>query len=482
MSSEARAPDVAPELPPSIGGDAAARLRRRGASERRWASVTLWVGVAIIAVITILSFARAPARLRRTPTSRTWPKSLQAPSWAHPFGTDTLGRDILTRVVYGGRIDLTFAVITTIVPFFLGALVGAFAGYRGGWVDTVVNRLVDTVVAFPFIVLILAIVAITGPGLTGAYIGVFAVGWALYARLTRGEMLVEREKEYVLAAKTLGYSTWRIVFRHALPNVLRASIVFSMADIVLNILLLSALSYLGLGVAPPSPEWGALVAEGKDVILTAWWVATLPGLVIVIVGVGFSLIGDGLADRLGQGLHAHRGRAMSSANGRPEPGSTLLEVRDLTIGFPAGEAPLLAADRVGFKVAAGRTLGLVGESGCGKSVTLRSLMGLVPYPGEVLAGEIHWRGENLLGASKRRLAELRGPEIAMIFQDPSACLNPVFTIGDQMVETLRKRAGLGKAEARTRAIELLDRVGVPSRGPAAAAPTRISSAAACDSG
>ncbi len=153
---------------------------------------------------------------------------------------------------------------------------------------------------------------------------------------------------------------------------------------------------------------------------------------------------------------------MSSANGRPEPGSTLLEVRDLTIGFPAGEAPLLAADRVGFKVAAGRTLGLVGESGCGKSVTLRSLMGLVPYPGEVLSGEIHWRGENLLGASKRRLAELRGPEIAMIFQDPSACLNPVFTIGDQMVETLRKRAGLGKAEARTRAIELLDRVGVPS--------------------
>ena len=135
---------------------------------------------------------------------------------------------------------------------------------------------------------------------------------------------------------------------------------------------------------------------------------------------------------------------MSSANGRPEPGSTLLEVRDLTIAFPAGEAPLLAADRVGFKVAAGRTLGLVGESGCGKSVTLRSLMGLVPYPGEVLSGEIRWRGEDLLGASKRRLAELRGPEIAMIFQDPSSCLNPVFTIGDQMIETLRKRAGLGQ--------------------------------------
>ena len=234
------------------------------------------------------------------PNKQDLAQALQAPSMAHPFGTDTLGRDILTRVIYGGRIDLTFAVVTTIIPFFFGALVGALAGYRGGWVDTLVNRLVDTVVAFPFIVLILAVVAIAGPGLTGAYIGVFAVGWALYARLTRGEMLVEREREYILAAKTLGYSTTRIVLRHALPNVLRASIVFAMADIVLNILLLSSLSYLGLGATPPSPEWGALVAEGQDVLLTAWWVATLPGLVIVLVGIGFSLIGDGIADRFGR--------------------------------------------------------------------------------------------------------------------------------------------------------------------------------------
>ena len=261
--------------------------------------MTLWIGVGIIVFMVFVS-AAAPLLGFGNPDTQNLAESLQAPSSAHPMGTDTLGRDILTRVVYGGRIDLTFAFITTLVPFVLGALVGAFAGYRGGWLDTTVNRIVDTVVAFPFIVLILAIVAITGPGLTGAYIGVFAVGWALYARLTRGEMLVEREREYILAAKTLGYSTWRIVFRHALPNVLRASIVFAMADIVLNILLLSSLSYLGLGAVPPSPEWGALVAEGKDVILTAWWVATMPGLVIVVVGVAFSLIGDGIADRLGK--------------------------------------------------------------------------------------------------------------------------------------------------------------------------------------
>jgi len=152
-----------------------------------------------------------------------------------------------------------------------------------------------------------------------------------------------------------------------------------------------------------------------------------------------------------------------SAAGRKMPAhAELLDVRGLTIGFPAGEGLLLAADRIDFQVMAGQTVGLVGESGCGKSVTLRSLLGLVPYPGEVLSGEIRWLGEDLRSASKQRLAALRGREISMIFQDPTACLNPVFTVGDQITETLRKRAGLGRDDARRRAVELLDRVGVPS--------------------
>jgi peptide/nickel transport system permease protein len=283
----------------ALASGAGARLRRRALRERRWAKLTLWLGVAIVLVIAVVCFA-APLFGFANPNEQHLNQTLQAPSFKHPFGTDDLGRDLLTRVVYGGRIDLTFGVVMVIIPLALGAILGTFAGFRGGWFDALVNRLVDLVVAFPFIVLILAIIAITGPGLKGAYIGVFAVGWALYARLTRGEMLIEREKDYILAAKTLGYSTPRIVFRHALPNVLRASIVFSMADVVLNILLLSALSFLGLGAIPPSPEWGALVAEGQSFILTAWWIATLPGLVIVLVGVGFSLIGDGIADRLGR--------------------------------------------------------------------------------------------------------------------------------------------------------------------------------------
>jgi peptide/nickel transport system permease protein len=181
----------------------------------------------------------------------------------------------------------------------IGLILGALAGYFGGIFDTLVMRAVDLVISFPFIVLILAITAITGPGLYGAYIGVLIVSWALYARLTRGEMLALREKQYIMAAQTLGFTTWRVILVHSIPNLLRSNLVFSMSDIVLNILTLAALSYLGLGVAPPTPEWGAIIAQGQKYLFTAWWISTLPGLVIVLVGVGFSLVGDGLADRLG---------------------------------------------------------------------------------------------------------------------------------------------------------------------------------------
>jgi peptide/nickel transport system permease protein len=167
-------------------------------------------------------------------------------------------------------------------------------------------RGVDVVVAFPFIVLVIAVIAIVGPGLLGVYLGISLVGWALYARLTRAEVLVLKDQQFVLAGTSLGFSRSRVMFRHILPNVIRPNLVFSTLDIVLNILVLASLSFLGLGVQPPAAEWGLMVAEGQTFLLTAWWISTLPGLVIVIAGVGFSLVGDGLADRLGTG---RRGRA-----------------------------------------------------------------------------------------------------------------------------------------------------------------------------
>jgi peptide/nickel transport system permease protein len=188
----------------------------------------------------------------------------------------------------------------TYVPLVTGVVLGALAGYFGGWVDSVIMRLVDVVIAFPFLVLVIAILAVVGPGLKGMYIAVLAVGWSMYARLTRAEMLVLREQQFVLAAQALALPRRRVIFRHAVPNVLRPNVVFSMADFVLNILLAASLSFLGLGVRPPTAEWGAMVADGQNFLLNAWWITTLPGLVIVVVGIALSLIGDGLAERLGE--------------------------------------------------------------------------------------------------------------------------------------------------------------------------------------
>jgi peptide/nickel transport system permease protein len=275
-----------------------ALLARRARSERRWSTTTLAMGATFVVGLALAGLL-APLLAPADPTAIDLPNRLQSPSWDHWLGTDSFGRDILSRVLYAIRLDLGVVLAITYAPMVVGMAVGAFVGFRRGWVDGVVVRLIDALIAFPFLVMVIAIVAIVGPGISGVVIGVLAVGWTLYARLTRGEMLVLREQQFVLAARTLGYSTSRILLRHALPNLLRSNLVFSMADIVLNLLLLAGLSYLGLGVQAPTAELGAMVAEGQQFLLEAWWVATLPGIVIVVLGAGFSMLGDSLADRLG---------------------------------------------------------------------------------------------------------------------------------------------------------------------------------------
>jgi peptide/nickel transport system permease protein len=275
------------------------RLRRQALADQRWTNWTLWVGVGILGVVALAAIF-APLVAPYAPNEQNLANAFQPPSWSHLMGTDNLGRDIFSRVVYAGRVDLQIGFITTYIPLLTGVALGAIAGYLGGRVDTVIMRLVDVVIAFPFLVLVIAILAVVGPGLKGMYIAVLAVGWSMYARLTRAEMLVLREQQFVLAAESLALSRRRIIFRHAVPNVLRPNLVFSMADFVLNILLAASLSFLGLGVRPPTAEWGAMVADGQNFLLNAWWITTFPGIVIVVVGIGLSLIGDGLAERLGE--------------------------------------------------------------------------------------------------------------------------------------------------------------------------------------
>lgn len=276
----------------------AAALRRRALRTRRWSNITLSAGLTIVAIFVVAAVA-APLIAPHSPTEQDLLAAFQPPSLNHLLGTDALGQDVFSRVLYGLRTDLLLAVVCTYVPLVIGMLLGACAGYFRGRVETVIMGLVDLTIALPFLVLVLAIVAVAGPGLTGVYIGLIIISWALYARLTRAEMLVLREQQFILAGQALGYSNTRILLRHGIPNLLRPNLVFSMADIVLNILSLAALSFLGVGVAPGSPELGAIIFDGQPYLLTAWWITTLSGLVLVLLGVGFSLVGDALADRFG---------------------------------------------------------------------------------------------------------------------------------------------------------------------------------------
>jgi peptide/nickel transport system permease protein len=271
---------------------------RRPKDKRKRANGTLITGAVLLLIVVLIAII-GPFVIPYAPEAFGMP--LQPPSREHPFGTDNFGRDVATRVVYAAHLNLLIGIVPTAITFVVGIIVGSIAGYFGGKVDTVVMRIVDVVVAFPFIVLIIGIVSMLGPGLRNLFIGIGLVGWVAYARLVRGEILIAKNQEYVLAAKTLGNSSARIIGRHILPNVIAPAVVFAMSDAVLNILLGAALSFLGLGVQPPTPEWGSMIQEARNFIRQAWWMPTFPGLAIIVVGIAFSVLGDGLAERLQTG-------------------------------------------------------------------------------------------------------------------------------------------------------------------------------------
>ncbi len=264
---------------------------------RRGPKPTLFIGLILLVVLLLAAvFPRAFTSLG--PTDFDYTAILQGPGAKHLFGTDNFGRDIFSRVIYGTQIDLQIALFTTAFPFVFGTLLGALTAYRGRWADALVGRIADLVVVFPFLVLVIAIVAVLGPGLTNMYLAVSAVGWVSYWRLTRGEVLAQKKAEYAQAAQVLGYSPARVLLRHILPNAATPAVVYLMTDMSLGILLGASLGYLGLGAQPPTPEWGVMVADGKNFMVTAWWIGTFPGLALTLAGVTFSLIGDGLADAL----------------------------------------------------------------------------------------------------------------------------------------------------------------------------------------
>lgn len=258
---------------------------------------TFIIGAVIILLSLVLGFFPklfAPY----DPTAFDYMALLAPPNAAHLFGSDSFGRDVLSRVIYAYGLDLQIALFATLPGFVVGTIVGALVGYSGPWVQALFGRVVDAVITFPFIVLVIAIVAVLGPGLTNMYIAVGLVGWVFYARLVATEVAVQKRLDYADAGRVMGYTPFRIIFRHLLPNSITPAIVYWMTDMALAILLGSSLGYLGLGAQPPASEWGVQIADGKNFMNTAWWIAVFPGIAIVITGLGFSLLGDGLAELL----------------------------------------------------------------------------------------------------------------------------------------------------------------------------------------
>ena len=263
----------------------------------------LALGTAILGIVLVASLA-AGLLTPYDPVAQNLRDTLQPPSLTHLFGTDNFGRDIFSRVLHAAKLDLMIGFLCVVFPWMLGVALGSVAGYFGGPVDTLIMRTVDTFTAFPFLIMVIGIIAILGPGLFGMYVALTLAGWSMYARIVRAEVLVIKKSEYILAARALGYGHGRILFRHVIPNVITPTIIFAMTDMVLVILSTTSLSFLGLGVQPPTPEWGVMIAEGRSFILSAWWMVTLPGLAIVLVGVALSLFGDGVAKRLREGAQA----------------------------------------------------------------------------------------------------------------------------------------------------------------------------------
>ncbi len=265
--------------------------------ERRGLNPTLLAGLIMLGLIMLAALA-APLLTPYSPIEQSLNDSFLPPfSPGHILGTDNFGRDIWSRIIYGSRLDLQIGFISVLFPFFFGIFIGIMAGYLGGKTDTAVMRVVDVLMAFPFLILVIAIMAVLGPGLTNLYIAVAVVGWIPYSRLVRGQTLATRNLEYVQAAKATGCNTSRILGRHVLPNVTGPALIYVFTGMVLAILTGATLSFLGLGPQPPTPEWGAMIAEGRQFLLQAPWMATIPGLALLVVGVAFSLIADGLAER-----------------------------------------------------------------------------------------------------------------------------------------------------------------------------------------
>ncbi|MGV6850183.1 MAG: dipeptide/oligopeptide/nickel ABC transporter permease/ATP-binding protein [Marinibacterium sp.] len=385
------------------------------------------------------------------------------------LGTDHLGRDLASRLLWGTRLSLAVGIAAAVMAAAIGSAIGIIAGYFGGRTDNVIMRGVDMLMAFPYILLALAIVAALGPGLMNALIAVAAVNIPFFARNIRGVTVSLAGREFVDAARLAGMGHLRIIASELLPNVAPVIIIAMSTTIGWMILETAGLSFLGLGSQPPQADLGSMLGEARSALITAPHTSVVPGVMIFLIVMSINLLGDGVRDALDPRLRSGaltRPRATTLVDRTgPVPDATgdLLAIQSLSTQFRVGARTYKAVRRVSLAVQPGECLGIIGESGSGKSVTALSVMGLVASPpGVITGGAVRYRGEDLIGAPYGQLRDRRGQNVAYIFQDPLSTLHPLYRVGDQLAEAITAHHPVSGAEAQARAVDLLRTVRIPN--------------------
>lgn len=430
---------------------------------RRPLAVAALVVLAVIVAATVLAPWLAPY----DPLAQSLADVQQLPSSAHWLGTDSLGRDVLSRLMWGGQPALFGALVATVVYATLGVTFGLMAGYSSGALDRGISVAVDLLMSLPGIVIMFAVIAVFDNSLFAAMItlGIFASGGPI--RVVRSVTKATKEELYVSAARVTGISTGRIVVRHIVPRLVGPVVVQVSLFGGLALIIQSGLGFLGLGVTEPNASWGGMVAEASRVLITFPWLLVPSGGVIALTVLSLGLVGDAVrdsnADAGPKPARTLRPRAIASRRG-PGPAQhpdALLEASALSIAFDSGSASTEVVRGISFKINAGEVVGLVGESGSGKTITALSLLGLLPANASVTAEHLRFLEHDLSSARAADFRAIRGSGIGLVSQEPMVALDPAFTVGHQLRSVLRVQTELRGAALRRRALDLLADVRLP---------------------
>lgn len=429
------------------------------------------VGLYMIAVIVILAvFAPLIAPYDESSTANVGIADIyQPPSATHWFGTDDAGQDVFSNFVYGSRVSLTVGFFAAVISIFIGGSFGLLAGFFGGRWETSLMRFTDIMLVIPDLPLTVVIVALTKPSLFNIILVIGLLGWTTTARVVRSQTLAVKSRKFILRARAIGASKTHIVFNHVLPLVLPILVVQGVLVISLAILNESTLSFIGLGDTSVL-SWGQMLnyAFGRGAISSdAWWALLVPGLGIVWIVLGLTLFGQGLEQVLNPRTNTHHLMATkptvkNEAGISSNQADAILSVQNLSIHYVnEGKPPAKAVEDVSFNLKAGELLGLVGESGCGKTTLMLSLLRLLPAAGQIVNGNVFFDGKDLTSISEDELNKIRWRDISIIFQGAMNALNPVRTVGDQIAEAILKHEPqFPKDKIAARVTELLDVVGI----------------------